>query len=543
MKKLFKFLSVFCCIFLIISSFSLTAFASVIPEAFMFLNGLTQAWISEKRDEIESMSGEEFYYWYNSNGPDSTLWQILGGSYDLIKVPHLIPNDIDNMNNSHYAMMEMSKSQLEKLKDDVNEHLGNYYGGLRYNTFSDFNLSTYDEIKAQSGTYLGLSGSGSFVHYGVNYDGAYYQLNTKPSPGEIALYTGSNQAPWCMFVPSGSCLYQNGVLIANSDQWVLPLDYDTVIVLKSQGDLSLKFRWTSGNTISNVGFGFQNTAGNTQCALYRNGELQCTLATLSKFCSNYDFVSRLSKMINVLLSAGYERPGYEPVTLPDDIPYENDKIIVCVPDDGGDPVYLSPSVYNNYIDNGNLVYDNDYNYDYSQDFIDNIKDSYNNYITNNNTTVESTYDDTNLLNNLGNWFDSVISKLEEISSKITFNTGTNIAGIIIDLFDSDGGGDLGNIKFNELLKTKFPFYDKIISNLLALQNMNTPLVISCKNPIYSLVNVDSNSNYPDFSVDFSWFDEVSIHGVSGREFVRNGIGVVFKFACLYYLYNKITNII
>lgn len=103
---------------------------------------------------------------------------------------------------------------------------------------------------------------------------------------------------------------------------------------------------------------------------------------------------------------------------PQNIPYDpDDNIVMIIPDDrtfeSNEIIYYSPETIKNYIDNGDIITE-DYTTNLDEDTYNEVVNNYNEYINNEGGT---NFDDSNILNKIG----EVIKWLRKIYNKLTFN--------------------------------------------------------------------------------------------------------------------------
>lgn len=425
MKKIVKILSVAIAVLLIVVPFSLTASASGVEDAILFGLEIIHDWVNDKCDDVSDMSGDDFANWYLSDSLDTTLFKLAG-----LMTPFAIncPADIyatNALKSGQYQVATVNKDMLNNLKDSANAFLSDYAKNIRYSTLADFNLQYYGDVVTNGMIILGSGGP--IFYLGSSYLSSvakqkinqwYYRQSNSNS--DLVLFNGNSLGFPVIYCPSNAALYQNNVLLPKNSYYV-PISSSEIICVEGNYSYLSSF-FTSGDTLDSVTFEF--VFGNLSsdgspavalrkpgCKIYKDGvvvgnvgDSTYTGATVCDLLEKY-----VGMHINVDGS-----PSYTPVTLPDDIPYDDSgNVVVCVPaGNGGDIVYLSPTEYNSYVDNGDIVVnDNSITDYYSDDTVNNVTNIYNNYTTNN---YGSSYDDTNLINKLSGWFGDVNNNLKKI---------------------------------------------------------------------------------------------------------------------------------
>lgn len=408
-------------VLMLVIPFILTVSASSADPIGWILEALQAIdYINNLNEDVRNMSGDEYYDFITEQDSfDSAAWLALVSTLGQ-PVAFEITENFDNM---HAAKYNAVKVQEDSIRNIYNQATKINTANLRYFSFDDLGLSTYQDISC-SITYTGyncLPDLGTAWNKN-NLDGN-FTLNTGNFGSAVRLYNGSSMAFPVIYVPANTSFYQNGVLLPNTNStWWVPLGSDTLIQIL---DGSFIQPYTiSGDSLNDLTFGFYNSVRKENLSIYKNGVEVGQINTDSY--SGWEVADLLSKMVGYCITTdGDSNAGV--IAPPADIPYDDDGYVyVCIPEDKSDVVYLSPTTYNEYINNGSIV---------EGDYVSNVTDETVNNITNNITNIYegSNYDDTNLLNKLEGWFTSVLTKLDEIKNSIGDTVINNIYNTYIDV--------------------------------------------------------------------------------------------------------------
>lgn len=557
MNKVVKFSSVILCFVLVFIPFSITASAvSSIDDVLFFVDYLYNSFISSN-SSVTDFDREDFRnYVYGSDWISDNILAILFNPVGMA----VAANKIDKLKDSDYQCSKLNKDQLRQLQNAGNAAVSGYGKTANYTSFADLNLQTYGGVETNG---IIVQGSGGPVFYtGSDFDDKkikqfYYFQN--PDTQDICVYPGSSNSFPVIYVPKSNSLYHNGEK--------LPSDY--IYAPLGNGELlRISYYWTGLSNFPYMGCSFKNSDSLDSVSLRfsfgnmsSSGLFNAYCWSATNMCIYKDginagyigdghytaagVVDRLEKMVGTRIN--YDgKPTIEPFELPSDIPYDdNDEVVVCVPmGDGnsGKVVYLSPTEYNNYINNGDLIQNDNRVSDYhDEQTINNISNVVNN-ITNN---YSGSYDDTNLLNKLEKWFSDISNKLDEIKEKVSSKLSQTDPYYFPDEFKDIVSGDDPSFSadFDELINAKIPLVNEVKSILRRLQEQDRPLVIDGPNPAVALLEplgVDVSEMKKTFSVDFSWYDKY-IAGdldIIPRIFIRNGLKYVAYAIGLAHLYYK-----
>lgn len=548
-----RFICVFLCVLLLFSSFSLTAFADStadpITDIISFGFDILKGWLDDTNEEVQAMDGDEFYNWYTNNTDfDSVLWRgIYGAINDFVVsvhnspvMQHIEPNsviddlgddDLGLMENAHYNSMKVSRDILDSLNAEAVNTAGN---GIRYFDLSEVRLATTDQINSEliehSGNSLTACGS-SWYQPGDNY----YKLKDFENPC-IPFYNGGN-APPAFYVPFGCTMYQDGVALPSGRLYFVMGD-NLLFALPSGSLWSLNEFYPlyyGGVTAESIKFMIQGFYCYENLEIYSSGRV---IGVTNVDWDGWSCADLFEKMAGFIVNTpDYEPPQPPSTFLPDDIPYDDDdNVIVLVPEPGtgGDIIYMSPTDYTNYVNNGTLV-EGDYVNNFSDETINNMTNNYNNYITNN---TSDGYDDTKLMNKL----DTIIDKLNKIIKKmkdkvtdidVTFNMGDLLG--VDDAFDLDGL----ELDWKSLIQSKLPLLAEAAEVVRGFEEASFPLSIESDVPLPFPVG-DKKTIH--FAIDFTWYDTNKYNGKTGREYVREGLSYIIYVVAFVALYRRTDSI-
>lgn len=555
-------------IFIVSIPFCVTAYAdagaSIIIE---FISTFLQDTLGAGK--LDDMSPSEIVDYMSS--PDGSFYrsvnELFATGFNLIGALMLdstVSDELDDALIGQYNVAQMNADAIQSLYDTSNGFLEWRDTNIRTNDLSDFGLSTYNEI-ITGGLYTSGRGPLLYCWNGTPAsidDGGYFMH----APDEIDdtcvyLYPGSSIYFPVIYVGKNAKIYQNDVALP-SGTFYLPLGYNNLICVPNNFG-SFRLWYNSGTNIDDITFYYsyiypstnRHTSQNNM-KIYRDGiDIGITNAAISGF----DCVDILQKMVGVHIDPNGDGAFYEPVPVPDDIPYGDDgTVYVFVPiDRPRDIVYMSPETYNNYIDNGNITYDDSItNNVIDSGTVNNITNIYNNY-----GSGGGDFDDSRIVDRL----DKIIDKLDKISSKLSdvydaikysnlskLEPG-DFSDLIGDLFSSDDDYVQSEIDWRTLLETKFIIFKQCRELIENLQIRNSPLILQSENPLGDLLSAfpgyDSSKydGLPRFIVNVNWFEKqyTSPMGTtkSGREYVRDGLGYIFYGITFAYIYRRTDSIL
>lgn len=420
MKK--RILSFFIIFTILICNFSVVAFADISSSPFDF---------------ILSFYASSMYD-YNSvaSDPDALIdfYDTDRGKLELLPFIPLTSavgycvarNSLEEASKGRYLVAQMSRDHLQAIYDSFNDYWASDSAPVRNRSLEEYNLTFSNNSIIHSG-FGGIAGSGPAVtdrNVGEASERARC-ISFVPSGslssgnGDVYIYNGSLYFPPVIFVTtSGTVLHNNqtldtGIYIVLNGSQLLMVD-----------DSYFNYKWclfySSSDHVGQVGRYVYNDSGfsniNTIYKVIDNGStLYADQYRYTPDFSYDDILELLSNSIGNHIVFDGEHVQPISFTIGDDVPFEDDDVVVMVPvDEPGEPVFMSPTTYNTYIDNGDIYNtDNTTNNIINDNSITNFMNIYNDYITNNNSS-SSGYDDTNLMTKL----DTIINKLSDIYTAI-----------------------------------------------------------------------------------------------------------------------------
>ena len=420
------------CAVLLCSSCCVTVFAvgnnaDITTDLILFGFEMLYDWERDTNRDVKDMTGDQFYNWYNDNTNfDSALWRAIYKSIGLFGsgapygTPQFRPKSITSKGDDSIGLMQESHYNAAMLSKDIVDSL-NAEGvdfasrnGERYYTLEDISLATTDSIRSDLIKYTGdvIANCGStWNKQSVNQLKGYYTEYTTIAPTAICFYPGGS-APPMFYVPLDCVMYQAGVALPVDSFYVVLGDN---LLLRVHNRISVTelypYYW-GGVDSSTVTFGFYHNGRRENMEIYSSGSV--VGVSNSSSYPGWSCVDLFESMSGFIVNT----PDYEitppPSTfIPDNIPYDDDdNVIVLIPENGGDIIYMSPTDYDNYVNNGTIV-EGDYINNFNDDIVHNIFNNYNNYITNYNSGSND-YDDSKVLNKL----DTIIDKLDKIYNTI-----------------------------------------------------------------------------------------------------------------------------
>ena len=435
MKKVF---CVALSVLLIVFNFCVTAFADTIDDVKNFMEAMASMYSSIYYQNGVAADHDKLIDFYESSpGKLATLYNLWhAGTIAGIPSFFVAKNDLDTAVEHKYMALQVNQDFIDSLYTDIND---DYIAQWRIvNPTSDYNL-TFPSGTSTSSFRVRFNGSelinNSGTSYSLNEMNNYYSYNMVDSnTRNIVVYCGGNAPPSFVVPPrstnsdpvlQGTVTLPVGVyfIIGDGDllyydvpSWSYPYSYFAPYYIASSSDnTDLTFNLARLSQGSN-GLTTGNITGNFK--IYHTG--------IATDFTNPDasFIQRWTMCAGIYLDVKGTAEDDLTITQPDDIPYDdNGDVVVLAPiDEPGEPIYISPTEYNTYIDNGDIYSIDDHsNCITTQTTTDNLYNIYNNYITNNYNTDSdsgsgsgSPYNDTNLMNKL----DIIITKLTAIKNSI-----------------------------------------------------------------------------------------------------------------------------
>ena len=367
--------------------------------------------------------------WYNSAEGQFYLGQMIANP-GFAGMGALLDGYVTDANNHRYQVAQLKRDNIDLLYTTLNDYWSNDSAPVRNTVISDFGLSTSASIHSSWGY---ISGIGSYLSYWYDTNRMFYNPGTV-SDTAVYLYNGSIYLPPIIYVPVDGLMFHNGYIL-QPGLYVL-LNSDELLYIRYLGSHCFLYETPSETDVTLYLFdgrsvSYPQLVSNGVYSDINNDDI-----------SGYDVADKLRKAIGLHVCIDKS----EPIEQPDDIPYDDGgNVTVLVPiDEPAQPVYLSPTTYNNYIDNGTYTTINEgdvTNNVVTDEQVTNFTNTYISYITNNYNSGGdgNSYDDTNLLNKLSNWFSSVLDKLDDIIAKLPPSNNNPSTTVIVT--DSDGGSD------------------------------------------------------------------------------------------------------
>ena len=518
---------VFCAV-LLCSSCCVTTFA--FDNNFDLVDFLATYIFASSYNKVASDPDRLVDYWESNPGK-------LGVLLNLMRRGGIIPayvgaTSLNGAVDARYIAAQVDRDIVDEIYAQAQYFAGNDY---RFATLDELHLSTNDDIYYDKIT---VTGSIPVTNAGAEWiqsisskkfgDAGYYSV-TRVDDASILCYPGGLLPP-LIYVPPYGKLYQDGVLLPSNYIYVVLGDNE--LLQSDPGYYNYAAYYTGGDDVANdIIFGLSRgvidndthnyvpSVRGERCNIYSSGLVVGQINDAGYL--GWSMVDLLVKMCGFVISDGYTPPS---ITPPTDIPYDDDdNVVVMVPiDEPGEPVYMSPTEYNNYINNGD-IYNTD---DHSNNVVSN--DTINNIINNYNT-----YDDSKVLNKL----DTIIDYLKKIYKKIkgkTINTDIqfNIGDLlgVDDLFDRDSV----ELDWKTLVQTKLPLLAEAAEVVRKFESAESPLSIESDVPLPA---GDSNKTI-HFALDFTWYDKNEYAGKTGREYVREGLSYIIYVAAFVALYRR-----
>ena len=542
MRLFLRFLCIILCIIILCCGFCLTAFADS-GNVIEFITSFLMDSVSAYKDVSSDPNALIDYY----NTPEGVvslygLCNVLtDGVHPYNDIAYrYVSAKLDDATERRYMVAELDKTQVEKMYNALNDYWYEDGAEIRSIGLGDTNL-TYSNLTTVHGAfgYTGIAG-GEGVAVEVNSSGRYMYFNSgdivHDTPNTIWVYNGSPYYPPIIFFAEDGLVSQAGTPLERGYYYVLS---GTELLSTGgwnclEGNLSVYCQVRDSHVTE---FGTWRSRwqpsyiwSNGHCLTY--GDKDNDNVDLDYKDVYNKFVSSIGLHIATddSLDSGVIKP-------PDNIPYDDDdKTVVMVPiDETSEPVYMTPTTYNNYVTNGDIYNTDDHsNNVVSGDTINNITNNYNNYITNNNGSSGG-YDDKKLMDKL----DIIIDKLDKIIKKIkgtvstpsiTFNIG-NLLGADDDNFSRD----TLELDWKSLIQTKLPLLAEAAQVVRQFQSANKPLSIEGDVPLPCPVG-DNTSIH--FSLNFAWFDDNLYNGKTGRQYVREGLSYIIYVVAFVALYRR-----
>ena len=430
MKKFF-------CILLIISILllpfcSLPASALGVEDALEFALG----WLIDTSCNISDGTngvGTDLISWYNS--PEGQIYLTYLQTNPFFKqYGDYLNGYVQDANNSWYSVAHMKKDQVDMLFDTLNSYWTSDSAPIRNVTLSSLGINTNTASVNYCGYFRGTNGIVS--HDVTDTKNLTFYSEFTSSNNTLFVYQGSERCPPIITVGYSSNVGISGFNAYTGQYIILNPSGDTFYLGNAGLETGLQFYYLDTSTPYHFDC-IRNRAWITP-QLWTNG------SKLNEY-NDFDAVYALdlfTKSIGLHICQDISSP----VPQPDTIPYDSDdNIVVLVPlSEPSEPVYLAPNVFNNYLaDNtymtyneGDMVVNNVTNNTMIQEFTN----VYNNNTTNNGGDGGS-YNDTNLINRLSNWFSSVLSKLDEIINKMPPSINNTSSSDSSNDSDSDSEDD------------------------------------------------------------------------------------------------------
>lgn len=455
-------------------SITVTAFADVPlelasgPLFALWACDLAKNYVDKRVDEVKNMTGDEFYNWYtDKDGIESNLWRGFNRLYSLESrygggYPYgspfnvAIPTESEvELEKSHYSAAFIDQSFLNYIDDQARTVVNS---GIRYTTLDEIHISTADLINTSNIDVITFNSNDTqpVINHGSKWKATttfdiYYDISrAKLDTSHVSIYPGGDLPP-LVYIPANCTVYQNGVALKQNDFYVV------------LGDNRLLYTAVTYHPSGYIGFDYYNPTDSTDGVIFEcdavkidnnqntttygmpitdrrlsSGYIASSGASAGAFnvepYKGWTLVDMIAKHCNYCLdingsiSQSTALPGY--------IPYDDeDIIVVLVPEGGGDVVYMNPTDYINYVNNGQIV-QGDYINNYDTDTVTDITNNYNNYVTNHSSGGDSGsgtgsgYDDSNVISRL----DSIINWLRKIHDKIDLASKTQV---INEVFNSD----------------------------------------------------------------------------------------------------------
>ena len=414
-----RIICVILCAVLLFSSCCVTAFA--VDNSFDFFDFyFTYCNSIFYKDGIASDPDRLVDFYSTDAGKTATLFNMFrnGG----VLPAYIAKKSLDGAVDARYIAAQVDRDIVEQIYSDTVLMAIDEY---RTYTLDDLHLSTndiyYDKITV-SGS-IPVTDAGSSWTNSSKYkfgNAGFYSVSTPVEIDTVYCYPGGALPPM-FYVPANAHLYQDGVLLPSGylyfvlgDNSLLQaqpghFNYAAYYIGDGSTSNSLTFGISRGSVSSS---GYVPDVRAENCKIYSSGDVVGQINTSSY--PGWSMTNLFQQMCGFIIDhPNVTAPTPTPV-MPDDIPYDDDdNVVVMVPiDEPGEPVYMSPTEYNNFFNNGDIY----------------TTDDHSNNVVNNDTITDitniyNTYDDSKILNKL----DIIIEYLDKIYRSIkNINFDVNI---------------------------------------------------------------------------------------------------------------------
>ena len=539
-----RFLCILLCIVLLFSTFALTAYADSDFSVWDFI--LSAYCDIYYTNNVASDPDKLVDFWESNPGKAATLFNLFKGRPGLLAIPSIMAvKDLNEASDARYMVAQLHKEQVEGLYDSFYDYWSNDSAEIRNMSLDEIGITfSADSTISVHGAFGYVGGSGTSVLRGTDYNGGSYMRfvppdDFQPDSNSLYVYNGSPWYPAVIYVSTKNTIYHGGKALPVGYYYVLnsaQLLYIGVLVQGTTSFCAVYETDSSDNVKNFYPHLFLSSGGgsNKSFNVYTSGSSVSLRQNAADGYMTYEDALRLySKAVGIHVTTDDKLDSLT-ITPPEDIPYDDDdNVVMMLPvDEPGEPVFMSPTVYNNYVDNGNVYNTDDHsNNVVNGDTVSNITNIYYNYITNNNTG--STYDDTKLLDKL----DSIIDYLKKIYKKIKGRTTNfDIQFDIGDLLGADNTDrDLLELDWKSLIQTKLPLLAEAAQVVRGFEESNSPLSIESDVPLPFPIGDNKTIH---FALDFTWYDENKYKDKTGREYVREGLSYIIYVAAFVTLYRR-----
>ena len=428
-KKLFCFILILC---IVLSLFIVHASA----DDLLFEVGLGYlTWFANSTYSITngSMDYNELMDYYSST--EGQLYLDCLDYYTLGSYVPITGNSLSTIvqdaNNKKYIAQNFSKEYVDKCFDSLNSYFRVGNSSIRNVDFNDIGVNYGNNDIVVMGYEQGIRSCVSDNLYDMLDDTKNRHLDgymptdwaDHRNDNIIYVYPGSYDFPPMIFAFCGNISISGLSQVGNSifipagvsgDSFRLTPHTDYLPTSSYKGSISF------GYVQNDLNYPFKFRTGTRQ---YYNNNIYYVSNGINTPVNN-DSVNYLQLFTNTI-GTHICIDKNTPVPQPLNIPYENNQVVVLSPaEEPGEPVYISPTTYNNYINNGTYTTINEgdtVNYYIDDSTVNNFITVYNNYASGSGGSDfpdGGSYDDTNLLNRLERWFSIVIAKLNEIINKL-----------------------------------------------------------------------------------------------------------------------------
>ena len=524
-----KFICIFLCVVLMFCTFSLTAFADTDTDDDLSIFDFIASYYSSIYFENNIASDPDKLIDFYSTTPGKLITSLnlyrVGGALPSYVVQKRLDESLNEAVESRYIASEVDKSLVDDLYENANS-----IQSVRFNNLSDVHLSTSDSIDPELIEHVGgaITACGSsWYDPGDNY----YKVKVKEHC--ISFYRGGN-APPAFYVPWDCVMYQDGIALPSGRLYFVVGD-NLLISLPSDAMWSQNTfdpLYYGGLTADSITFGIQAYYGYESLEIYSSGVI--TGHTNLSPWDGWSCVQLFENMAGFVIDVDQTMVP-DPITPPEYIPYDdNDKVIVLVPiDEPGEPVYMSPTTYNNYVNEGDIYNTDDHsNNVVDNSIVNNLSNIYNNYNSN-----SGGYDDTNLMNKL----DTILDKLDRLINKKDRVSAPDVQFYIGDLLGVDDVFSINDIHldWSSLIRSKLPLLAEAAEVVRSFKESNSPLNIESDVPLPFPVG-DKKTIH--FAINFTWYDTNKYNGKTGREYVREGLSYIIYLVAFVALYRRTDSI-